>query len=80
MNASGVATTLVVPLTSNLRLAMLPGNVFVPAGSAGLTKDSVANVSGLTVVNKAELDDPVGHLDRPLVEDLARGLRWVLGL
>ncbi|HJQ42606.1 MAG TPA: type II toxin-antitoxin system PemK/MazF family toxin [Jatrophihabitantaceae bacterium] len=79
-NDSGVATTLVVPLTLNLRMASLPGNVFVPGRSSGLSKDSVANVTGLTVVNKAELDDAVGELRGPLLDELASGIRRVLGL
>jgi mRNA interferase MazF len=44
-NASRISTTVIVPLTSNQRLAAAPGNVALPAGVTGLPKDSVANVS-----------------------------------
>jgi mRNA interferase MazF len=39
-NASRIATTVVVPLTSNLRLSAAPGNVVLSAERTGLPKDS----------------------------------------
>ena len=42
-NASRISTAVVVPLTSNERLAAAPGNVLLPAESTGLPKHSVAN-------------------------------------
>ena len=44
-NESRIATTIVIVVTGNLRLAEAPGNVFLPKKSTGLPKDSVANVS-----------------------------------
>jgi hypothetical protein len=44
-NASRIATTVVVPLTSNLRLAAAPGNVVLAAARSGLPKDSVESTS-----------------------------------
>ena len=43
--ASRIATTVLVPLTGNLRLVAAPGNVVLPAPRTGLPKDSVVNVS-----------------------------------
>jgi mRNA interferase MazF len=37
-NASRIATTVVVPLTGNQRLAAAPGNVALPAATTGLAK------------------------------------------
>ena len=48
-NASRISTTVVVPLTSNERLAAAPGNVVLPAATTGLPKESVANVSQIDV-------------------------------
>jgi len=42
LNASRLAMTVVVSLTSNLRLAAAPGNVVLTARRTGLPKDSVA--------------------------------------
>jgi mRNA interferase MazF len=79
-NASRLATTLVTVLTSNTELGSMPGNVFVPAGQSGLPKDSVANVTALVTVDKADLSGPVGRLPDALMQAVGEGLRLVLGL
>ncbi|GEL95520.1 endoribonuclease MazF6 [Cellulomonas composti] len=79
-NASRLATVLVAVLTSNVALAAMPGNVLVPAGAAGLSRDSVVNVTALVTMNKAELDERVGALPTALLHDVGRGLRRVLGV
>ena len=79
-NASKLNTTLVAVITSNTALAMLPGNVFLPAVASGLPKDSVLNVTALTTIDKADLDPPVGQLPSSLMTEIDRGLRRVLGL
>ena len=45
LNRSRIATVVYVPLTSNLVWADAPGNALIPAKTAGLPKDSVANAS-----------------------------------
>ncbi|MDQ2796684.1 MAG: type II toxin-antitoxin system PemK/MazF family toxin, partial [Actinomycetota bacterium] len=40
-NQSRLATVLVVVITSNTALAVMPGNVFLPAATTGLPRDSV---------------------------------------
>lgn len=79
-NASKLNTTLVAVITSNTALAMLPGNVFLPAVASGLPKDSVLNITALTTIDKADLDPPVGQLPSSLMTEIDRGLRRVLGL
>nr|WP_278248945.1 type II toxin-antitoxin system PemK/MazF family toxin [Streptomonospora litoralis] len=79
-NASGLATALVVVLTSNTRLAAMPGNVFVPSVAGCLPKDSVVNVTAVATVGKDELSGPVGVLPQDIMDDVDRGLRRVLGL
>lgn len=49
-NSSRIATTVVIPLTSNQRLAAMPGNVFLSAKKTGLPRDSVANVSQIVAI------------------------------
>lgn len=79
-NTSRLATTLVTVLTSNTELATMPGNVFVPAGQSGLRRDSVANVTALATIDKADLSNPVGRLPESLMRAVDDGLRLVLGL
>jgi mRNA interferase MazF len=79
-NASRLNTTLAAFITSNTGLAALPGNVFLPATSSGLPKDSVVNVTALVTLDKTDLDVETGHLPPALMTDVDRGLRSVLGL
>jgi mRNA interferase MazF len=44
-NRSRIATTVCIPLTSNLHWAGAPGNLRLSARATGLPRDSVANVS-----------------------------------
>ncbi len=78
-NASRIATTVVVPLTSNLRLAAAPGNVVLPAARTGLPKDSVANVSQIVSVDRGLLSDRVGHLPESDLRLILAGIDLVLG-
>lgn len=79
-NRSRLATTIGVVISSNTALAAAPGNVFLPAATSGLPKDSVANVTALVCVDRAHLDPPTSHLPTDLIEQLDAGLRRVLGL
>jgi mRNA interferase MazF len=67
-------------ITSNTGLAAMPGNVFLPAASSGLPKDSVVNVTALVTLDKADLDGETGQLPPALMSRVDRGLRRVLGL
>ena len=79
-NASRLATTVAVVITSNTTLAALPGNVFLPAAVSGLPRDSVANVTAIVTLDKSDLDERIGQLPASLMDDIERGLRRVLGL
>lgn len=79
LNASRLATIVVVPLTSNLRLIAAPGNVSLPAGRTGLPKDSVANVSQVSAVDRRLLEDRAGHLAQRDLQLVLAGIDLVLG-
>lgn len=79
-NASRLATVLVVVITSNTALAAMPGNVFLPAAATGLPRDSVANVTAVVTLNKADLTDYVSRVPDALLDEVDRGLRRVLHL
>ncbi len=51
-NDSRLNTTIAAVITSNTGLAAMPGNVFLPAASSGLRKDSVVNVTAMVTVDK----------------------------
>lgn len=75
-----VKTFLVVPLTSRIHLAELPGNVRLSKRATGLRKDSVANVYDLQKVLRDDLVQRVGALPAGELSSLETGLRLVLDL
>jgi mRNA interferase MazF len=77
-NASRLSTTVAAVITSNTRLAAMPGNVFIPAAATGLPRDSVVNVTALVTLGKTDIGSQVGHLPESLMDDVDRGLRRVL--
>jgi mRNA interferase MazF len=79
-NQSRIATVTVVPVTTNLRWAKAPGNVFLPRGAGGLREDSVANVTQVATVDRTDLGEQVGKLDAALIQQVDTGLRRALGL
>ncbi len=79
MNRSRIGTVICVPLTSNLAWAEAPGNVHLDQTLTGLAKDSVANVSQITAIDRGILTEQVGKLPEAKVDLILRGLDVVLG-
>src|SRR3954454_21537262 len=78
-NASRIATTVVVPLTSNLRLSAAPGNVVLNAERTGLPNDSVRNVSQILTIDRSLLTERVGRLAASDLQLVLGGIDLVLG-
>ena len=79
LNRSHLATTVCVPLTTNLRWADAPGNLLLTTRVTNLEHDSVANVSQILAIDKALLTEHVGKLSRAKVSVLLSGIDVVLG-
>lgn len=79
LNASRLATVIVVPLTSNLRWASAPGNVSLAARRTGLPKDSVANVSQIVAVDRRVLTEHAGRASKRELRLILTGIDVVLG-
>ena len=79
-NRSRIATIIVIVITSNLKLAEAPGNVYLPHKATGLPKDSVANVSQVITIDKRFLTEKVGDLPQYLIQQVEDGLRLVMDL
>ena len=79
LNRSRISTVVCVPLTSNLRLANAPGNVYISAGSAGVERDSVANVSQILTADRRLLSDFVGEVSAGQFQLILAGIDLVLG-
>jgi len=79
-NRSRINTVVAAVITSNLALAVAPGNVRIPARSSGLKKASVVNVSRVITVDKLFLAERVGKLNTQQLSAVEDGLRLVLGV
>jgi mRNA interferase MazF len=78
-NRSDLATVVCVPLTSNLKWALAPGNVELRSKETGLPKDSVANISQLVAVDRDMLTERAGRLRKPKLELVFAGIDILLG-
>jgi mRNA interferase MazF len=79
-NRSRLATVVVLSLTSNLRFQNIPGNLLLSQGDSGLGKDSVINITQLTTIDKAWLDEFVAALPQSVMAQVDANLSLVLGL
>jgi mRNA interferase MazF len=70
----------VAVLTGNLRLADAPGNLLVPSGVSGLSRNSVVNVSQIMTLDRAFLIEEAGTLPSRIMANVEAGLRLVLEL
>jgi mRNA interferase MazF len=80
LNKSDIDSVVVVISTTTLRLARMPGNVFVESGVAGLRYDSVINVTQLYTLDKRDLLELWGSLPSEKMEKISNGLAQILSL
>lgn len=78
-NRSTISTTVVAAITTNLRLAAMPGNVRLARGEAGLPHASVVNVSQIRTIDRERLGDRVGALRPAKLRLVLQGLALLLG-
>ncbi len=76
-NLNGLNTKVVVPLTSNTVNADLRGNVFLPKKESGLSKDSVALVHQIIVVDKQRLEEKIVKLSKNLLLKIEEEIDYV---
>ena len=79
-NRSRIATILVVVITTNERLAGLPGNVAIPPSGTGLKKPFVVNVSQVLTADRTFLRERIGRVSSETMARVESGLRLILGL
>ncbi len=77
-NQSKISTTVVCALTSNLKRARAPGNVFLQKGEGNLKKDSVVNISQIITVNKTDLLEKIGSISPPRIREIIEGVKFLI--
>ncbi len=78
-NRSALATVVCVVITSQLKWAEAPGNVLLSPEESGLPKPSVANVTQLVRLDRAQLRDRTGRLPQRSLDEVLNGLGLMLG-
>ena len=78
-NRSAISTVVCVPLTSNVKWADAPGNLLLPAKTTKLPKDSVANVSQITTLDREVLTERLCRLTSNQLTAVLAGIDTLLG-
>ena len=76
-NHSRIHSVIVCALTTNLKEANAPGNVLLELGEANLPEHSVVVVSKISAVNKSQLGEYIGSLNKQRVNKILAGLRFL---
>ena len=76
-NLNNLNTKVVVPLTSNTINADLRGNVFLPKNESGLSKDSVALIHQIVVVDKIPSWRKISKLPKHLLSKIEEEIDYV---
>jgi mRNA interferase MazF len=79
-NNSKINTTVVIPISSNLLLADVPGNIYMEKKDLKLGKDSVILVSQISVIDKERLIEKVSKINRDTMEKIENNILFVLGI
>ena len=79
-NNSKINTTIVVPLSSNLLLANVPGNIYLEKRDFKLRKDSVILVSQIGVMDKERLIEKISKVNRDIMVKIENNILFVLGI
>lgn len=77
-NRSRIDTVICCSLTSNLQRAKAPGNVLLIPGEAGLSKQSVINISQMYTIDKEDLDNKIGTLSPERILEVLDGIKQIL--
>jgi len=78
LNVSNIQTTVVALVTSNKRLAAVPGNVRLRKGMGNIPKTSVVVVSQMATVEKTRLLEKIGTLNKTTTEEILNGCQMVI--
>ena len=79
-NESRIKTIVVLPLTTNLRLADAPGNVLIKKKESKLKNDSAVIAAQLYAIDKSRLTEKIAKVHKETMEQVAAGMKLVLGM
>lgn len=77
LNNSRIPSVVVCGLTTNLERINYPGNVLLEPGEANLPKQSLVEVSKISVVDKGSLGTFIGTLSMVRMEQIQQGIEFL---
>jgi mRNA interferase MazF len=79
-NKSKINTIVVTVITSNIRLAVAPGNILLSSKKSKLPKESVINISQIITIDKSFLTEKIHILSNEIITSVNDSLRLILKL
>lgn len=79
-NQSKINTIIVVPMTTNLKLAEAPGNIFLSKKDTQLSRDSVVNVSQIVTIDRERFIERISKISVKNIKKVEEGIRLILSL
>jgi mRNA interferase MazF len=79
-NNSKIKTTIVIPLSTNLLLADVPGNIFISKKDSKLTKDSAILISQTGIIDKERLIEKVAKINNGIMGKIENSIIFILGI
>jgi mRNA interferase MazF len=79
-NRSRLRTVIVVSITTNLKLADLPGNLYIDQNESGLPRDAVINMTQISTIDRGFLTEYVSILGDGLMQAINTNLKLMFDL
>ena len=79
-NNSNINTTIVIPLSTNLLLADVPGNILLDKKESRLGKNSVILLSQIGVIDKQRLMEKITKINKNVMERIENNILFILGI
>lgn len=79
-NRSNIQTVIVASITTNLKLADAPGNIYIEPEESGLPHNGVINISQISTIDKQRLIQKVSRLPPRTLHEIDFGLKMILNI
>ena len=79
-NNSKINTTIVIPLSTNVLLADVPGNIFIGKKESKLNCDSVILFSQVGVIDKQRLIEKISKINREIMLKIENSILFMFGI
>jgi mRNA interferase MazF len=77
-NNSNLGTIVVIPITSNLRLQDIPGNIFLRKEDSNLPRDSVLIAPQVYALDRGKFLEKISKVSKEIMEKVEVGVKLVL--